>query len=105
MLGLVVAHDCSYFTLDAPRRSSARPDRCLYSKRQSRCCCSIVTRIVSAVENLASYPSMGRPGRIKGTREYAFADIPYVIAHRLQSGVVEIVTVIHGAQKWPLELD
>jgi addiction module RelE/StbE family toxin len=64
----------------------------------------IVTRIVSAVENLSSYPSMGRPGRIKGTREYVFADIPYVIAYRLQSGVVEIITVIHGAQKWPLEL-
>ncbi len=48
---------------------------------------------------------MGRPGRIKGTREYAFADIPYVIANRLQSGVVEIITVIYGAQKWPLELD
>ncbi len=30
---------------------------------------------------------------------------PYVIAYRLQSGVVEIITVIHGAQKWPLELD
>ncbi|WP_273729472.1 type II toxin-antitoxin system RelE/ParE family toxin [Brucella gallinifaecis] len=65
----------------------------------------IVARIVSAVDNLSSHPAMGRPGRIKGTREYVFADIPYVIAYRIQSGVIEIITVIHGAQKWPLKLD
>ncbi|GAA5623544.1 toxin RelE2 [Brucella sp. NBRC 12952] len=93
-------------TLRWTRRAVRRLDQigAYIAKDNPDAAARIVTRIVSAVENLASYPSMGRPGRIKGTREYVFADIPYVIAYRLQSGVVEIITVIHGAQKWPLEL-
>lgn len=94
-------------TLRWTRRAIRRLDQigAYIAKDNPDAAAQIVTRIVLAVDNLASYPSMGRPGRIKGTREYAFADIPYVIAYRLQSGVVEIITVIHGAQKWPLELD
>ncbi|WP_421566486.1 type II toxin-antitoxin system RelE/ParE family toxin [Ochrobactrum sp. EDr1-4] len=94
-------------TLRWTRRAIRRLDQigAYIAKDNPDAAAQIVTRIVSAVDNLASYPSMGRPGRIKGTREYAFADIPYVIAYRLQSRVVEIITVIHGAQKWPLELD
>ncbi len=94
-------------TLRWTRRAIRRLDQigAYIAKDNPDAAAQIVTRIVSAVDNLASYPSMGRPGRIKGTREYAFADISYVIAYRLQSGVVEIITVIHGAQKWPLELD
>lgn len=94
-------------TLRWTRRAIRRLDQigAYIAKDNPDAAAQIVTRIVSAVDNLASYPSMGRPGRIKGTRGYAFADIPYVIAYRLQSGVVEIITVIHGAQKWPLELD
>lgn len=49
--------------------------------------------------------SMECIGRIKRTREYVFADIPYNVAHRLKSQAIEIVTIIHGAQRWPLNLD
>jgi addiction module RelE/StbE family toxin len=65
----------------------------------------VVARIVAAVDNLTSHPAMGRVGRIKGTREFVFADIPYIVAYRVIPGVVEILTVIHGAQRWPLELE
>ncbi|MCA1493291.1 type II toxin-antitoxin system RelE/ParE family toxin [Ensifer sp. NBAIM29] len=65
----------------------------------------VVARIVSAADNLASQPAMGRVGRMKGTREYVFADIPYIVAYRVRPDVVEIVTVLHAAQRWPLKLD
>ncbi len=65
----------------------------------------VVAGIVAAVDNLTSHPAMGRVGRIKGTREFVFADIPYIVAYRVILGVVEILTVIHGAQRWPLELE
>jgi len=65
----------------------------------------VVARIVAAVDNLSRHPAMGRVGRIKGTREFAFADIPYIVAYRVTPEVIEILTVIHGAQHWPLELD
>lgn len=65
----------------------------------------VVVRIVSAIDNLANHPAMGRSGRIKGTREYVFADIPYIVAYRVKPETIEIVTVLHGAQQWPLKLD
>lgn len=65
----------------------------------------LVARIVSAVDNLRSQPAMGRSGRIKGTREYVFADIPYIVAYRVKPEVIEIIAVIHRAQPWPLTLD
>lgn len=65
----------------------------------------VVARIVSAVDNLAGHPAMGRIGRIKGTREFVFADTPYIVAYRVKPETIEIVTVIHGPRQWPLKLD
>lgn len=48
-------------------------------------------------------PYAGREGRVEGTRELALAPLPYFVVYRIleQAGVVEIVNVIHGAQRWP----
>jgi addiction module RelE/StbE family toxin len=61
----------------------------------------VIARIVSAVDHLATYPSLGRTGRIKGTNELVLTDIPYIIAYRVTPASVEILTVMHAAQKWP----
>jgi toxin ParE1/3/4 len=64
----------------------------------------VIARIVLAVDKLGEQPGMGRPGRIKGTRELVFADIPYIVAYRVTASAVEVVTVMHGAQRWPDKL-
>ena len=64
----------------------------------------VVARIVSAVDNLAEHPAIGRVGRVKGTRELVLADIPYIIPHRVVGGQIEILTVMHAAQRWPRQL-
>lgn len=64
----------------------------------------VVARIVSAVDNLVQQPATGRVGRIRGTRELVLADIPYIIPYRVVSGEIEILTVMHAAQKWPRKL-
>ena len=64
----------------------------------------IVARIVAVVDNLGEQPGMGRPGRIKGTRELVFGDIPYIVAYRVTTPTVEVVTVMHGDQRWPDKL-
>lgn len=43
----------------------------------------------------------GRIGRIEGTRELIFPELPYVVVYRIQDQVVEIVRIYHGAQDWP----
>jgi addiction module RelE/StbE family toxin len=64
----------------------------------------VVARIVSGVELLADQPAMGRVGRLKGTRELVFADIPYIVPYRVTPDVVEILTVLHTSQQWPESL-
>ncbi|MGY5780285.1 type II toxin-antitoxin system RelE/ParE family toxin [Rhizobium sp. LEGMi135b] len=63
----------------------------------------VVGRIVSAVDMLVDFPATGRAGRIKGTREVVLADIPYIIPYRVGRDI-EILTVMHAHQRWPLEL-
>jgi addiction module RelE/StbE family toxin len=64
----------------------------------------VVARIVSATDHLATYPSIGRNGRIKGTNELVLTDIPYIIAYRVTPATIETLTVMHAAQRWPQTL-
>lgn len=61
----------------------------------------LVDDIISRAERLlADNANAGRMGRVRGTRELAFADIRYIVAYRVTSRV-EIVAVIHSARDWP----
>ncbi|TIO31188.1 type II toxin-antitoxin system RelE/ParE family toxin [Mesorhizobium sp.] len=64
----------------------------------------VIARIVSAAEHLAERPAMGCIGRIKATRELVLVDIPYIVPYRVKGDTVEIVTVMHAAQRWPRTL-
>lgn len=58
-----------------------------------------VDSILHALETVARFPESGRPGtRVKGTRELVLA--PWLIVYRVHSGVIEVLSVIHGARKW-----
>ena len=61
----------------------------------------LVARIFSAVGLLARYPLAGREGRVQGTRELAIARTPYVIAYRIRQDEIQVLAVLHGAQRWP----
>ncbi|CEJ13288.1 Toxin RelE4 [bacterium YEK0313] len=89
------------------RRAVRRLDQIGFhiAKDDPQAAARLVARILSAVDRLGSHPAMGRVGRIKGTREYVFADIPYIVAYRVKSETVDIITVLHSAQRWPLKLD
>jgi toxin ParE1/3/4 len=61
----------------------------------------MVERIASAVDQLASRPALGRPGRVPGTRELVISGTPYTVPYRIRGDTVEILRVFHGARKWP----
>jgi len=63
----------------------------------------MVGRVCGAIEGLAEYPSLGRPGRVPGTRELVVSGTPFVIPYRVRGDQVEILRVFHGAQRWPEE--
>jgi toxin ParE1/3/4 len=61
----------------------------------------IRTAIRAAVERLADYPNLGRPGRVDETRELVVADTPYIVAYVVLDNQLMILSVLHGAREWP----
>ena len=61
----------------------------------------IVVAVTEAVARLPRYPSLGRPGRVAGTRELIVTGTPYIIPYRVRGETVEILRVFHAARKWP----
>ena len=64
----------------------------------------VAMALLSAVDHLAAFPNLGRPGRVSGTRELVVPDTPYVIPYRVRGARLEIVAVFHGRQRWPKRL-
>ena len=61
----------------------------------------IVTRILDRVDMLTDHPETGRPGRIAGTRELVVTDTPFVVPYRIRGDQIEVLSVFHGARRWP----
>jgi toxin ParE1/3/4 len=59
---------------------------------------NVAQTVIDRIERLAKFPSLGRPGEVKGTRELISA--PYVVVYRFTDEIVEILYVWHGAQDW-----
>ncbi|MDQ7837690.1 MAG: type II toxin-antitoxin system RelE/ParE family toxin [Thermodesulfobacteriota bacterium] len=65
---------------------------------------NVAERIKKEIAHLKEYSGLGRPGRVEGTRELIISGFPYIIPYRVKNDVVEILSVLHGARKWPEEL-
>lgn len=59
--------------------------------------------ILAAVSRLESFPGLGRPGRVKGTRELVLVPraLPYVVVYEVRGASIFILRVLHSAQEWP----
>lgn len=57
--------------------------------------------IYDAAESLSTHPYRGRPGRKPDTRELVISGLPFVIIYRSRTNDIEILRILHGAQKWP----
>ena len=62
------------------------------------------TLLTVAADRLKRFPEIGRPGRIKNTRELVVLKTPYIIAYRLTDDVIRILRILHGAIQWPDDL-
>ena len=60
-----------------------------------------VERIEHCADDLIAYPELGRPGRLRSTRELVVSGTSYLLIYRRLGEGVEIVRVLHGAQEWP----
>jgi plasmid stabilization system protein ParE len=60
--------------------------------------------VLAAISRLASFPQVGRKGRIEGPCELVGSRTPYVVPYRLRENTIEIARVLHARQRWPERL-
>src|SRR3989304_8736174 len=60
----------------------------------------MVTRIQDATQRLNKHPHMGRPGRVRGTRELVMAGSPYIVVYIFGDSEIQILAVIFSAVGW-----
>ena len=52
------------------------------------------------VARLRDHPEIGRPGRVKGTRELV-AHRNYILIYDIVGDFVRVLRVLHAARQWP----
>ena len=63
-----------------------------------------MSHIITSVQQLANHPSMGRAGRVFGTRELVITHYPYIVPYRIKDDAVEVLRVFHTSRQWPIQL-
>jgi len=63
---------------------------------------NVVLSIIDAVDILLfEHSHIGKTGRVDGTREWVVPAYPsYIIVYRVNEDNLEIIRILHGAQKW-----
>lgn len=61
----------------------------------------LVLKIQAASEKLASFPMLGKTGRVEGTRELVIANTPYILIYRIKGKSVIILRILHSSKKYP----
>lgn len=60
-----------------------------------------VNKIIETAQILADYPTVGKRGRERGTRELVVAGLPYIVIYTVQREELVILRVLHTSMKYP----
>jgi toxin ParE1/3/4 len=63
----------------------------------------IAKQILMAAQMLEQHPLLGRPGRLKGTRELVVPRLSFVIRYRITGEAIQLIRIHHTARRWPEE--
>lgn len=58
-------------------------------------------RVKAQVRQLESFPFVGRPGKVRLTRELVTRKTSFVVVYRVENDRVFIVRFLHAKQQWP----
>ena len=65
----------------------------------------VAKTIIDGVGILELFPNRSRAGRVEATREFVFASLPFVAIYEVHGDSVQVLRVLHGAQRWPQPLE
>jgi len=60
-----------------------------------------VNKIIEAAQMLSDYPTIGKRGRERGTRELVVAGLPFIIIYVAHQEELVIIRVLHTSMKYP----
>lgn len=60
---------------------------------------NVGSAILSSLKALSDFPSMGRAGRVYGTRELVLAKYPYIIPYKIHNNAIQILDIFHTSRK------
>jgi plasmid stabilization system protein ParE len=61
----------------------------------------VAEAIYKTAEKLETFPDLGKPGRVPGTRELPLSKYPYTLVYRIRPSKVIVYAVMHQARKYP----
>lgn len=62
---------------------------------------SVAQRLTDAVSYLEDHPTLGRAGRLRGTRELVVSGTPFIVVYRVRSDELQVLRVLHHSRRWP----
>lgn len=75
--------------------------RVYIAERDSQAASRVGSLICKAVDRLADFPSIGRPGRVPVTRELTIPGLPFILCYTVEENRVMVLAVMHTSRKWP----
>ncbi len=61
----------------------------------------ILTQLRKTLKILSNHPFIGRPGRVKDTRELPLQKTPFILVYRVIESQIQILTFLHSSRRWP----
>ncbi|MGH8701591.1 MAG: type II toxin-antitoxin system RelE/ParE family toxin [Burkholderiales bacterium] len=61
----------------------------------------VISEIRRSALRLETYPAIGRPGQVRGTRELVITSYPFILVYRVTGSRVRVGRVLHQHQKYP----
>ena len=73
----------------------------LISKNNPGAAKFVVKSIVHIINQLGTFPKIGRRGRIYGTHEMTVPSLPFILVYKIGAEEVEIIAVFHTSRNRP----
>ena len=70
-------------------------------KEDPRAAAEVLGRIEQLAGYLSGHPGMGRPGRVKNTRELIIPGLPWILPYLTGPDTITILRVMHASRQWP----
>ena len=61
----------------------------------------VAQSVIERLGTLETFPHVGRPGRVQGTRDVIVPPLPFVAIYEVRDEQIIVLRILQGAQRWP----